>query len=288
MENHNLERKIAVINDVTGFGKCGAMVSMPIISAIGMQCCVVPTAVFSNHTAYKSFFMEDYTDRMERYFDEWRKLGLRFDGILTGFYGSGVQIDIVCRFIEEFSVAHTKVIVDPIMGDNGVRYATYTDHMCEKMAQLVARADIITPNLTEACILTGVKYREKWEEEALLEMCRKLYAMGPKQIVVTGIDLGNRIGNYVYEQGEGKMLVRRKTGKQRCGTGDIFSAIAAAEVVDGKSFEEAVITAAEFIGVCIEASDKLGMPIEDGVCFERFLGRLCHREKELSIDDGFE
>lgn len=279
MENHNLERKIAVINDVTGFGKCGAMVSMPIISAEGMQCCVVPTSIFSNHTAYESFFMEDYTDRMEDYLAEWKKLDLKFDGILTGFYGSGTQIDIVIRFIEEFRMEHTRVIVDPIMGDNGVRYATYTDHMCEKMAELVREADIVTPNLTEGCILTGLKYREKWKEETLLEMCKRLHAMGPKQIVVTGIDLGNQIGNYIYTDEESKLLVRSKTGVQRCGTGDVFSAIVAAEVVKGRSFEKSVGAAAEFIGVCIAASDKLGMPVEDGVCFERFLGRLCDKNE---------
>lgn len=279
MENHNLERKIAVINDVTGFGKCGAMVSMPIISAEGIQCCVVPTSIFSNHTAYESFFMEDYTDRMEDYLAEWKKLNLRFDGILTGFYGSGAQIDIVCRFIEEFGMEHTKVIVDPIMGDNGVRYATYTDHMCEKMAELVAKADIITPNLTEGCILTGMEYREKWNEESLLLMCEKLHAMGPGQIVVTGIELENQIGNYIYTEEGSRLLLRPRTGVQRCGTGDIFSAIVAAEVVKGKSLEESVVTAAEFIGVCIATSDKIGMPVEDGVCFERFLGRLCDKDE---------
>lgn len=278
MENHNLEKKIAVINDVTGFGKCGAMVAMPIISAVGFQCCVVPTSIFSNHTAYESFFMEDCTEQMEKYLEEWKKLDLRFEGILTGFYGSTKQIDIVCRFIQEFHFPEGKVIVDPIMGDNGVRYATYTQQMCEKMSQLVKLADIITPNLTEACILTGVSYHEKWDEGELQELCGKLNRLGPDKIVITGVDRENEIGNYIYENGMGKMILRPKTGVQRCGTGDIFSAIVASKIVKGSTFEEAVRIAAEFIGVCIAESDRIGMPVEDGVCFERFLGRLCNDE----------
>lgn len=276
--NHNLEKKMAVINDVTGFGKCGAMVAMPIISAVGFQCCVVPTSIFSNHTAYESFFMEDYTDRMEKYLEEWKKLKLQFEGILTGFYGSKEQIDIVCRFIKEFTMPDGKVIVDPIMGDNGTRYATYTEEMCEKMSELVGLADIITPNLTEACILAKVTYREQWSEDGLCELCEKLKTLGPKKIVITGIDCGNQIGNYIYEEQNTKMILRPKTGVQRCGTGDIFSAIVAAKTLAGTQFEDAVRVAADFIGVCIAESDQIGMPVEDGVCFERFLGRLCNDE----------
>lgn len=276
--NHNVERKIAVINDVTGFGKCGAMVGLPIISAEGLQCCVVPTSVFSNHTAYPSFFMEDYTDKMEAYMEEWEKLGLWFDGILTGFYGSDRQIDIVQHFIRHFKTADTKVIVDPIMGDNGVRYATYTESMCDKMEALIHLAHIITPNLTEACILTKHAYKTCWKESELMEMCRQLHSMGPSRIVISGIEWEGLIGNYVSENGKGVMEVSPKTGQQRCGTGDIFSSIIAAEVVKGREFRRAVRTAVEFIGICIEESDRIQMPVEDGVCFERFLGRLCDSE----------
>lgn len=274
MDNHNVEKKIAVINDVTGFGRCGAMVSVPVISASGLQCCVVPTSIFSNHTAFSSFFMEDYTDKMESYVGEWKKLGLLFDGILTGFYGSERQIDIVCRFIDEFKGHDTIVTVDPIMGDNGKRYSTYTESMCAKMTQLVGKADIITPNVTESCILTGMEYKRNYTLFELEKMCHELSVMGPESIVITGIEDSDNIGNFVWSKGSGDMLVMPRRGKQRCGTGDIFSSIVAAESVRGKNLWEASVKAASFIGDCIEESDRINMPVTDGVCFEKFLNRL--------------
>lgn len=280
MDNHNLETKIAVINDVTGFGKCGAMVSVPVISAAGIQCCVLPTSIFSNHTAYTSYFMDDYTEHMQAYMDEWEKLGLTFDGILTGFYGSEHQIDIVTDFIKRFASKETKVIVDPIMGDNGKPYATYNEKMCRKMSELVRYAHITTPNVTEACILTGTGYKKEWTEEELYDMCMSIHKNGPEKIVITGIEAGDDIGNYIFEDGHGRLCVNKRTGRQRCGTGDIFSSIIAARAVGGCDFAASVQEAADFIGTCIKESDRIGMPVTDGVCFERFLYQLTAGEKQ--------
>ena len=153
-----MQKKIAVINDISGFGRCSISVSLPIISYLGVQCCPVPTSIFSNHTGFPHFFFDDYTDRMPEYVDHWKRLGLAFDGIATGFLGSARQIQIVKEFIREFGRKKTQIIIDPVMGDNGKLYSTYSEEMCREMKKLIAHADIITPNLTECCKLTDTAY----------------------------------------------------------------------------------------------------------------------------------
>ena len=158
--SHNNQKKIALINDFTGFGRCSIAVELPIISTLKVQCCPLPTSIFSNHTGFDSYFFDDYTDRMERYVEEWKKLDLSFNGICSGFLGSARQISIVKDFIKEFKTDDTIVVVDPVMGDYGKIYSTYTDEMCGLMKELVAGADIITPNITESCILTDTPYSD--------------------------------------------------------------------------------------------------------------------------------
>lgn len=274
--NHNVFHKIAVINDMTGFGRCAIAVEMPIISHLGIQCCPVPTAIFSNHTGYPSFFFQDYTDAMEAYTAEWKKLGLTFEGILTGFYGSARQIDLVKRFIAEFSKKDTVVIVDPIMGDDGKTYATYDRAMCDKMKELAQLADILTPNLTELCILAEEVYREDYEYDAIEAMCRKLSGKLKShcRIVVTGIRRGSFLVNYIYHDGKAEKIRKKCAGDTRCGTGDVFSSIIAADAVRGITIEESVKRAADFVSRCIQESDRYGIPKTDGVCFEKLLSTL--------------
>lgn len=274
--NHNIFRKIAVINDMTGFGRCAIAVEMPIISHLGIQCCPVPTAIFSNHTGYPSFFFQDYTNAMEAYTAEWKKLGLTFEGILTGFYGSARQIDMVKRFIADFSKKDTVVIVDPIMGDDGKTYATYDRAMCEKMKELVQLADILTPNLTELCILAEETYREDYGYDAIGAMCRKLSGKLKShcRIVVTGIRRGSFLVNYIYHDGKAEKIRKKCAGDTRCGTGDVFSSIIAADAVRGITIEESVKRAADFVSRCIQESDHYGIPKTDGVCFEKLLSTL--------------
>ena len=118
LSNHNHQKKIAVINDMSGFGRCSLAVAIPVISVMKIQCCPVPTSIFSNHTGFKSFFFEDYTDRMQPYIDEWKKLGLSFSGISTGFLGSKEQIQIVLRFLKDFGTEENVIVIDPVMGEN--------------------------------------------------------------------------------------------------------------------------------------------------------------------------
>ena len=276
MIDHNRQKKIAVINDISGFGRCSIAVSMPIISAMKVQCCPVPTSIFSNHTGFPEFFFDDYTEKMQAYIDNWKKLHLEFHGIQTGFLGSEQQIEIVKQFIEDFWTPHTMVIIDPVMGDHGKTYPTYTPELCQAMKQLVAYADILTPNLTEACILTDTPFHEgHWTMKELEQLAQQLAAQGPEKIVITGVPQKKYVSNLVFEQGGVPKLLRTlRIGSERSGTGDVFSSIIAADAVNHVPFEQSVRKASRFIKKCILRSIELGLPKTDGVCFEEFLTTL--------------
>lgn len=275
-----MQKKIAVINDIAGYGRCAMTVLLPIISYMGVQACPLPTSIFSNNTAFPNFFMDDYTDRMEPYIENWKKLGLIFDGIATGYLGSVRQIDIVKRFIKEFSGEETLVIVDPVMGDHGRIYSAYTAELCTELRKLVALADIITPNLTEACYLLGIPYREKgWKRKELFDMAGRLSGMGPSHVVITGIPQGEFIANYVYVEAgdgetQGKLSRIHKADSERCGTGDVFAAIIAADAVNGIPFDRSVKKAATFVKQCITKAVELKTPSTDGVPFEEIIYKL--------------
>lgn len=276
---HNHQKKIAVINDFSGFGRCSIAVALPIISAMKIQCCPMPTALFSNHTGFDSFYWTDCTAHMQPFADEWGKLGLRFHGIATGFLGSVEQIDIVERFLQRFDTEETQVLVDPVMGDYGALYPTYSPELARNMARLVKYADILTPNLTEACVLTGTAYKPLPDEQELLEMCHMLSAMGPRKVVISGLDYGGELGNYIFETGKPPRLLKvPKVGIFRSGTGDVFSSILIADSVNGNNFTDCVVKAAGFISKALERTTQLDIPRTDGICFEELLGELIPRE----------
>lgn len=273
--SHNNQKKIAVINDFSGFGRCSIAVALPIISTLKIQCCPLPTSIFSNHTGFDSFFFDDYTDKMPLYINEWKKLGLQFDGITSGFLGSKKQIEIVTQFFKDFKTKENIIIVDPVMGDYGKIYATYTKEMCEEMKKLVQYADIITPNITELCILTDTPYQEKWKISELEKMTEELAEKGPEKIVVTGIVQKEFIANFCYEKGKSPKILRsHRVGTQRSGTGDVFSSIIAADAVNQVPFDKSVKKASNFIKKCILKSIEMDIPVTDGVCFEELLQTL--------------
>lgn len=275
-QNHNHQKKIAVINDISGFGRCSIAVSLPIISQMGVQCCPLPTSIFSNHTGFSHFFFDDYTSKMPEYIEHWKKLDLRFNGILSGFLGSHQQIDIVKKFIEDFKTEETIVFIDPVMGDNGKTYSTYTPDMCQSMKELVKYADILTPNLTEACILTDTPYTpDSFTINDYYSIAQRLSDTGAKKIVISGISMGTYIGNVIYEQGcKPHILKVKRVGHERSGTGDVYSSIIAAGVVRGISFTESIKKASDFVKKCIVATEKFDIPPTDGVCFEEVLHTL--------------
>lgn len=271
---HNHQKKIAVINDFCGFGRCSLAVSLPVISALKVQCCPLPTAIFSNHTGFESFYSTDFTAHMDTYMDEWVKLDLRFNGILTGYLGSPEQIAIVRRFFQRFKTEQTITVIDPVMGDYGRLYPSYSPKLAEQMAALVPFADILTPNLTEACILTGTPYRVDMDGRTLEELCHTLSGMGPKRIVISGLERGDDLENFIYEDGSVSVVREHKVGPCRSGTGDVFSSILAADAVNGVGLTRSVQHASAFIAKVLRRALELELPKTDGICFEEFLTEI--------------
>ncbi len=268
------QKRVALINDITGFGRCSSSVQQPIISAMKIQACVFPTAILSTHTCFPDYFIVDFTQNMESYMKNWSHTKINFDGILTGFLGSIDQINIVLDFFEKFKKEKTCIVVDPVMGDNGKLYHSFTNEMCLKMKKLLFYADVITPNLTEACYLLGIDYNFfEASFENLEKMAYKVTLLGAKKVVITGIPKGNKIWNFVYSK-ESKIVETEKIGESRTGCGDVFTAIVMASLINGEELYEAVLKAVHFINKVIKFTVKLNIPLNYGLGFEEYLSEL--------------
>ena len=271
-----IPKKLAMINDIAGYGRCSTTESLPIVSAMKVQACPVPTAIFSNHTGFPAHFMHDCTSYMKDYLDQWNALGFRFDGVYCGFLGSAKQVEIVKEYLN--SCPDTCFILDPVMGDHGKAYRTITPEHCNKMKELLSHAQILTPNLTEACLLTDTPYSDSvWSHEQLCQLAEKLHAFGPKKIVITGLRDGDDYLNFISQYTDTyETYVHRipSAGHSWHGTGDIFASIIAADALNNTPFIRSVEKAADFVSTCIRASIELGIPEKDGVCFENFLHLL--------------
>lgn len=270
------QKKIALINDFSGFGRCSLTVSIPIISAMGIQCCPLPTAVLSNHTGYEQYFFDDYTQSMIPYYTQWEHLGLQFDGIYTGFLGSYEQVEIVLDFIRRFARPDTVVIVDPVMGDDGKTYDTLTPRLCRELVRLAQRADVLTPNVTEACILAGVPYRaDLCSLQELQALAETLSGQKEKDIIITGVEQNGEIGTFIRRRsGDCEYFSQPLAGPRRAGTGDVFASVVAADAVCGRDLRDSVHKAAAFVADGIRLSEELQIPPQDGIAFEMLLSRL--------------
>lgn len=272
------QKKIALINDITGFGRCSVTVELPIISALKIQVCPLPTALLSVHTGFKNYFMDDFTGKMDAYIDSWQKNSLKFDAIATGFLGSAAQIDITRRVIKNFPAT---VIIDPVMGDHGRIYATYTPEMCRRMRELLEFADLVTPNLTEACELLSMPYPEGGvvSDSELATMAANIAAKTRGgRVIITGATLdadnGTNITNFIYDGGKIDFVTSKRIGGDRSGSGDVFFAVAAASWLNGETLTDSTRKAADFVAKCIAHAEKLNLPWNWGLPFEEFLTDL--------------
>lgn len=271
------QKRIALINDVTGFGRCSITSQLPIVSAMKIQGVVVPTAILSTHTQFPIYYFDDYTPRMNNYIQTYKDLNLEFDAICTGFLGSYEQVEIVIDFIKTFKEHTSFILVDPVMGDHGKLYATYTKDMCDKMKELVQYADILTPNLTELTTLLDRPYPDKRPSfDELNEMCEELSKQGPGHIVVTGIPFNQKqILNFIYNKDEDYQIVMvDRIGADRSGTGDVISAVIAGSYMNGLSFYESVKKATAFASKCITHCEATHTPNHYGLNFEEYLYEL--------------
>lgn len=276
-EDMQRQKRIALINDITGFGRCSIAAMAPIVSAMKIQAVPIPTAILSTHTQFPIYYFDDYTPRMKDYIQTYKDLDLEFDAIATGFLGSKEQVDIVIDFIKHFKKDNVFVLVDPVMGDHGKLYPTYTPQMCEKMRELVQFADLMTPNLTELVTLVGRTYPSQLPTfNELKDMCEELSKQGPTHIVVTGIPFNDKqILNFIYNKGEDYQIVMvDRIGKDRCGTGDVIASVIAGSYLNGLNFYQSVKKATKFASKCIAYCDKMQVPHHYGLCFEEYLTEL--------------
>jgi pyridoxine kinase len=270
--------RLAMINDIAGFGRCSTTVSLPVISIMKVQVCPVPTSVLSNHLGFPLCHFDDYTSHMRDYIKVWSELGLTFDGLYCGFLGNEEQIDIVREFVEMFRPP--LFLLDPVMGDHGRSYSSITKTHVQKMKELLPLADIITPNITEACLLTGTPWKDgEWTMQELSGLCEKLASLCLKDsvsasIVITGIRQGDSLVNFLWDDGVYTTVASPIAGASRPGTGDIFASILAADAVRGETLLTSVQKAANFVGLCIAGSEKAGTPVQEGVVFEKYLAAL--------------
>lgn len=263
-------KKCAVINDLSGFGKCSLTASIPILSVMGTEVHPLPTAVLSNQTAYESYACVSLTDSMPCFINEWKKLGVTFDGILTGFVTGEKQIDIISAFVDEFKTDNTIVVVDPVMADNGALYDGYTYQMCEKLKALCFKADVITPNIAELAYIAEEEYSEDYDTIVLY--AKKIMNKGIKKIVVTGCKEGDTISNIVFEGDHIQKASAKLIGGYYSGTGDVTASIITGGILKGMSLFDSTKLATEFISKVIEHTACENH--NDGIEFEKYLGDL--------------
>ena len=268
-------KKVAAINDLSGIGRCSLTVSIPILSALKVQCCPFPTAILSSQTGYPEFTFLDLTNEMDKYSKVWKNLKVEFDCIYSGFLGSENQIDIVSNFIENNK--NSFVVVDPVMGDNGIMYPIFSNEMRNKIRNLVKLSNLTTPNLTEACFLTNRDYTKKnYTRSELIQIAKEICMLGPNKVVITGIIEDNNIVNLGYDKelDEFFFIGIDYNNRSYSGTGDIFTSIVCGMLTNNHDFSFSINTATKFIHKTVEYTSKFNTDRNDGVMFEQFLSDL--------------
>lgn len=295
-------KRIALINDMSGFGKCSLTAAIPVISVMGMQACPFPTAILSSQTGFPEYYCDDFTDRMDYFTEQWKKLDVSFAGIYSGYLASSLQIEKVMHFLKQFQDENTLYLADPVMGDHGRMYDMFNKEFLEEMKQLTQIADVITPNLTELCLLadedydavTACRQNEDYIEK-LQGLCQRVLARArkPQTIIVTGIVRESRedsvtaheqqnrekavketIGNLAFSEDAHFYVENPYTGTGFSGTGDLFASVICGALVKGLSVKEAVEKATYFLQEAIEEATAENIPPVHGVNFEKYLSRL--------------
>ena len=271
--------RVAAIHDMSGFGRCSLTVAIPILSAMGIQCCPLPTAFLSTHTGgFEGFTFLDMTDELPKVAAHWKSLGLGFQAVYSGFLGSERQIAIVEDFLREFRGADTAAVIDPVMGDHGTVYQTYTPAMCAGMARLAELADVITPNLTEAALLLDIPYGELPVGEAgCREIVERLSLDGRRSVVLTGASTAPELTGAMCvdaRTGQTEAVQTQRVPQEFHGTGDVFASVLTGALVQGASLPDAVRQAVDFVRACAERTARAGIPMREGVEFEPLLRLL--------------
>ncbi|WP_102400815.1 pyridoxamine kinase [Haloimpatiens massiliensis] len=275
-------KRVAAIHDLSGFGRSSLTAIIPILSTMGIQVCPLPTAILSTQTdGFEDYSFLDLTDSMEGYINHWHKLKIDFDCIYSGFLGSPRQISIISNFIDLFKREHTLVVIDPVMGDNGELYNTMDISMIENMRNLIKKADIITPNITEAAYLIGENLNKDSDvtEDLIKNCCIRLSDLGPNIVIITSVpDLSNDKNTSVVAYNKEDNVFWKVSCKYiptfYPGTGDSFTSVLIGSLLQGDSLPIALDRGVQFISTSIKASYGFKYPNREGVLLERVLDTL--------------
>ncbi len=268
-----IPKKVCAIHDLSGIGRCALTVVIPILSQMGAQVIPLPTALLSSHTGgYSDFSFLELSDEMERITAHWKKLDVNFDSVYSGFLGDARQIEFVLDFALYNRKKHGSMFfADPVMGDDGKKYQTYTDEMCCLTRDIAKHADVITPNITEACILLDTPYREHFEKNEIKDMLIALSNSGKTSVVITGVSDGDdTIGARYYDKESGGFgnHFTRKLDASYPGTGDAFSSVVLGTLLRKRSLGESVFSAVSYVYKAVELTHKMGTPIREGILLE--------------------
>lgn len=270
-------KRILTIQDISCLGKCSITVALPVISAMGVETTILPTAVLSTHTMFQNFTVKDLTDQLVPITEHWKKEGIHFDAIYTGYLGSDEEIEIVKKIFADFGGDDTLIFVDPVMADHGKLYPAFDEAYAKHNASLCGAADIIVPNLTEACFMTGTEYREDYDEAYIKDLLAKLAALGSKVVVLTGIAFGaGKNGVYGLDTVSGEYFAYENDHIDAAyhGTGDVFSSVSVGGIVRGLSYADAFALAADYTADTIRETLKNPDKPWYGVDFEATIPEL--------------
>ena len=270
-------KRILTIQDISCLGKCSITVALPVISAMGVETTILPTAVLSTHTMFQNFTVKDLTDQLVPITEHWKKEGIHFDAIYTGYLGSDEEIEIVKKIFADFGGDDTLIFVDPVMADHGKLYPAFDEAYAKHNASLCGAADIIVPNLTEACFMTDTEYREDYDEAYIKDLLAKLAALGSKVVVLTGIAFGEgKNGVYGLDTVSGEYFAYENDHIDAAyhGTGDVFSSVSVGGIVRGLSYADAFALAADYTADTIRETLKNPDKPWSGVDFEATIPEL--------------
>ncbi len=271
-------KRILTVQDISCLGKCSITIALPVISALGVECVILPTAVLSNHTLFKSFTVKDLSDQIAPITEQWKYEGVEFDAIYTGYLGTIEQIDMMKDLFKTFGSGDGKLVfVDPVMADNGKLYPAFDMDYARKNTELCSCADIIVPNITEACIMTGTEYREDHDEAYIKELLAKVVNLGARISILTGVSLSEGktgVMGYDREKDEYCVYQNDKVNAIFHGTGDLFSSTMIGEIMHGKDWKDAVRIAADYTAHTIDVTMKDPKKPWYGVNFEETIPAL--------------
>jgi pyridoxine kinase len=272
-------KQIAAIHDLSGFGRTSLSVVIPILSAMGIKVCPLPTAVLSSHSRFEGYHFTDLTAHMQPIIDHWKALNISFDAIYSGFLGSPEQINIVSRMIDTFKNEDQFVVVDPVLGDNGKTYGPINQEMVSEMRLLIQKADCITPNLTEASLLLNEPYHFNITDDEIKEWILRLSVMGPQIVVVTGVPNNSSMKNssvIAYDKSSSRFwkVPINYIPADFPGTGDCFTSVMTGSLMQGDSLPIALERAVHFISCGVRATLGYDYDQNEGILLERILNRI--------------